>query len=175
MLAVRVRRLLLQAQAMAFALSTPFMMYTALEILTNCKSPVVVVLSGSMEPGIHRGDLLFLSNHAPQEYKNGDITVYQVPGDQITIVHRVVQTHTGPTDESGSRSYRFLTKGDNNDEDDLTLYRGRFDRLESKHVVGKVGLIVPLIGHVSLLFKEAPRKVRNGLLAILAPINLLPT
>ncbi|KAJ7434646.1 hypothetical protein B0H11DRAFT_1757152 [Mycena galericulata] len=114
--------LLLQARALAFALSTPFMMYTALGILTNCRSPAVVVLSSSMEPGIHRGVLLFLSNHTLQEYKNGDITVYQVPGDQIPIVHRVVQTHTGPPDESGAHSYRFLTKGDNNEEDDLTLY-----------------------------------------------------
>lgn len=93
------------------------MMYTALSLMTNCKSPVVVVLryawqraslhhhrsliefdthSGSMEPGIYRGDLLLLSNNLPQTYRNGDITVYQVAGDAITIVHRVVQTHDGP-------------------------------------------------------------------------------
>jgi len=107
-------QVLLQAQVVALSLSSTFMLYTSLGLFTNCKSPVVVVLrcfqlfypilirrvdaelSGSMEPGIYRGDLLFLSNYAPQEYKNGDITVYQVPGEAIPIVHRVVQTHSGP-------------------------------------------------------------------------------
>jgi signal peptidase len=49
-----------------------------------------------MEPGIYRGDLLFLSNNMPQNYVTGDITVYQVAGEAIQIVHRVVETHNGP-------------------------------------------------------------------------------
>ena len=31
-------------------------------VATNSQSPVVVVLSGSMEPGFYRGDILFLYN-----------------------------------------------------------------------------------------------------------------
>ncbi|KAJ7731294.1 putative signal peptidase [Mycena maculata] len=172
MLAIPVRHLLLQAQVVALALSTPYMMYTALRILTNCKSPVVVVLSGSMEPGIHRGDLLFLSNHMPQVYKNGDITVYQVPGEEISIVHRVVQTHTRPVNVSTPSFQGFLTKGDNNDEDDVTLYKG-FERLKREYVVGKVGCIIPLIGYASILFNETHR-VRYAMLAITALVNFIP-
>lgn len=34
-------------------------------VATNSQSPVVVVLSGSMEPGFYRGDILFLYNRKP--------------------------------------------------------------------------------------------------------------
>ncbi|KAJ7140680.1 signal peptidase complex catalytic subunit SEC11 [Mycena epipterygia] len=164
---MNLRRVLLQAQVVAFALSSTFMLYTALGLFMNCKSPVVVVLSGSMEPGIYRGDLLFLTNYAPQEYKNGDITVYEVPGEAIPIVHRVVQTHSGP--RNGIQ--RFLTKGDNNDVDDLTLYKG-LERLERQHVVGKVRCIIPLIGYVSILFNDS--RLRYGMFGIVGLLNLLP-
>lgn len=37
------------------------MVWKILMVITMCESPVVVVLSGSMEPAYHRGDILFLS------------------------------------------------------------------------------------------------------------------
>lgn len=46
-----------------------------------------------MEPAFYRGDLLFLTNPASERYKTGDITVYKVPGADIPIVHRVLETH----------------------------------------------------------------------------------
>ena len=46
-----------------------------------------------MEPAFYRGDLLFLTNPASQGYVNGDITVYKIPGADIPIVHRVLETH----------------------------------------------------------------------------------
>ncbi|KAJ7457783.1 putative signal peptidase [Mycena latifolia] len=165
------RQVLLQAQVLALTLSSAYMAYTALGLLTNCKSPVVVVLSGSMEPGIHRGDLLFLSNYMPQEYRNGDITVYQVPGEATPIVHRVVQTHSGPAHSPSAQ--RFLTKGDNNDVDDLVLYKG-LERLEPTHVVGKVRCVIPMVGYISILFNESKR-LRFGIFGIVGVLNLLPT
>ncbi|KAJ7090772.1 putative signal peptidase [Mycena belliarum] len=175
MLASRLRRLLLQAQVIALAMSSSAMAYTALGLATNCKSPIVVVLSGSMEPGINRGDLLILSNYAPQDYKNGDITVYEVPGEAIPIVHRVVQTHLEPASETDLESppiLRFLTKGDNNDVDDVGLYKER-ERLEPRHVVGKVRGIIPLVGYVSILFNESPR-LRYVLFCLMGLLSLLP-
>jgi signal peptidase len=32
-------------------------------VVTGSESPIVVVLSGSMEPAFYRGDLLFLTNY----------------------------------------------------------------------------------------------------------------
>lgn len=46
-----------------------------------------------MEPAFYRGDLLFLTNPKHEEYRTGDITVYKIPGADIPIVHRVMETH----------------------------------------------------------------------------------
>lgn len=46
-----------------------------------------------MEPAFYRGDLLFLTNPRNTPYVVGDITVYKVPGGDIPIVHRVIETH----------------------------------------------------------------------------------
>ena len=59
-------------------------------MLTNSPSPIVVVLSGSMEPAFQRGDLLFLWNR-DKEVQVGEIVVYNVKGKDIPIVHRIVR------------------------------------------------------------------------------------
>jgi signal peptidase len=46
-----------------------------------------------MEPAFYRGDLLFLTNPPQEKYQTGDITVYKIPGNEIPIVHRVLETH----------------------------------------------------------------------------------
>jgi len=51
---------------------------------------VVVVLSGSMEPGFHRGDILFL-NMGLQPVRTGEIVVFNLDGRDIPIVHRVIK------------------------------------------------------------------------------------
>jgi signal peptidase len=44
-----------------------------------------------MEPAFYRGDVLFLTNHA-KLYNTGDIVVYRLPGAEVPIVHRVLET-----------------------------------------------------------------------------------
>lgn len=60
---------------------------------TGSESPIVVVLSGSMEPAFHRGDLLFLTNFREEPVRVGDIVVFKVDGRDIPIVHRVIKLH----------------------------------------------------------------------------------
>ncbi|KAG5989611.1 Signal peptidase complex catalytic subunit [Claviceps pusilla] len=82
------------AQLMNFAmiLSTAFMMWKGLSVITDSPSPIVVVLSGSMEPAFQRGDLLLLWNrNVRQETAVGEIVVYNIKGKDIPIVHRVVR------------------------------------------------------------------------------------
>lgn len=86
------RPALLQALNFVTVVSTALCMWKGLSVLTDTESPVVVVLSGSMEPAFYRGDLLFLSM-PNQKFRVGDITVYKVPGAEIPIVHRVLETH----------------------------------------------------------------------------------
>ena len=53
---------------------------------------VVVVLSGSMEPGFYRGDILFL-NMGRAPIRAGEVVVYNIDGRDIPIVHRVIKVH----------------------------------------------------------------------------------
>jgi signal peptidase len=53
---------------------------------------VVVVLSGSMEPGFKRGDILFL-NMGKAPIRTGEIVVFNIDGREIPIVHRVIKVH----------------------------------------------------------------------------------
>lgn len=39
---------------------------SSLSVVTDSPSPIVVVLSGSMEPAFQRGDLLFLCTRPPE-------------------------------------------------------------------------------------------------------------
>lgn len=58
-----------------------------------------------MEPAFYRGDLLFLTNPPHEKYHTGDITVYKIPGNEIPIVHRVLETHdVTPKKKRGKKS-----------------------------------------------------------------------
>lgn len=84
--------MLLQGLNFVSVVATALMLWKGVSIVTNTESPIVVVLSGSMEPAFQRGDLLLLSLPPKSALRNGDITVYNVGGD-IPIVHRVIEVH----------------------------------------------------------------------------------
>ena len=56
--------------------------------VTKSESPVVVVLSGSMEPAFQPGDILFLNN-AVEQVGVGDVVVFKIKDRDIPIVHRI--------------------------------------------------------------------------------------
>jgi signal peptidase len=67
-------------------------MWKGLSVFADSPSPIVVVLSGSMEPAFQRGDLLVLWNrNIVKETQVGEVVVYNVKGKDIPIVHRVVR------------------------------------------------------------------------------------
>ncbi|KAJ7589968.1 signal peptidase complex catalytic subunit SEC11 [Mycena floridula] len=146
-----VRHVLFQALSFALTISSSLMIYKFLCLLTNSASPVVVVLSGSMEPAFSRGDIIFMTNLPHERYKTGDIMVYKIPGADIPIVHRVLETHDTP----GTLKQLMLTKGDNNDIDDLELYKG-LEWLERHHIVGKVRGFLPYVGYVTIVMDDFP-------------------
>ena len=86
------RQSLQQVLNFALVLSTAFMLWKSLSVIADSPSPIVVVLSGSMEPAFQRGDLLFLWNR-DKTAKVGEIVVYNVKGKDIPIVHRVVRSY----------------------------------------------------------------------------------
>lgn len=89
---MNLRLQLLQGLNLILVLSTAFMAWKAMSIVTNAESPIVVVLTGSMEPAFQRGDLLFLWNRNKRNAV-GDVVVYNIEGKPIPIVHRVLREH----------------------------------------------------------------------------------
>lgn len=57
------RKLGFQILNLAMIVFSALMMWKSLMVLTGSEAPVVVVLSGSMEPAFQRGDILFLNNN----------------------------------------------------------------------------------------------------------------
>lgn len=77
----------------AMIVSSALMIWKGLMVVTGSESPIVVVLSGSMEPAFYRGDLLFLTNYKDEPIRVGDIIVFRIDGRDIPIVHRVLKVH----------------------------------------------------------------------------------
>lgn len=145
------RQLATQVLNFALVLSTAFMLWKGLSVLTDSPSPIVVVLSGSMEPAFYRGDLLFLWNRG-RDTQVGEVVVYNVQGKDIPIVHRVVRRFGG-----GDEPLRLLTKGDNNNADDTELYaRGQDYLNRATDIIGSVRGYAPLVGYVTILLSEHP-------------------
>ncbi|WVN89467.1 signal peptidase I [Cryptococcus depauperatus CBS 7841] len=155
---------LFQALSFLTVIASGLIMWKGLCLFTNSESPIVVVLSGSMEPAFYRGDILFLTN--PEvPYEIGDITVYKIPGSHIPIVHRVIESHISNTTQL------LLTKGDNNKFDDISLYQG-MEWIERQHVIGKVRGFLPYVGYVTIAMNDFP-KLKYGLLGSVAMYLLI--
>ncbi|TFK28650.1 signal peptidase complex catalytic subunit SEC11 [Coprinopsis marcescibilis] len=184
------RYVLLQVLNFASVIASGLMIWKGLGVVTNSESPIVVVLSGSMEPAFYRGDLLFLTNPPSEHYKTGDITVYKIPGQDIPIVHRVLETRNlPPTVDVRQYTKRYgrlttqsktsnqtdpqllLTKGDNNQIDDIGLYQG-IEWLERSHIVGKVRGFLPYVGYVTIAMNDFPQ-LKYALLGGLGLLALL--
>ena len=75
-----------------------------------------------MEPAFYRGDLLFLTNPADQRYQTGDITVYKIPGADIPIVHRVLETHDLVAESKGCVRFLPLALHDSRSNDSVPYY-----------------------------------------------------
>lgn len=86
-------------------------MWKGLSVLSDSPSPIVVVLSESMEPAFQRGDLLLLWNrNLLGETAVGEIVVYNVKGKDIPIVHRVVRRYgSGYVCRASIHLHRVLT------------------------------------------------------------------
>eukprot|EP00669_Euglena_mutabilis_P007276 TRINITY_DN2615_c0_g1_i2.p1 TRINITY_DN2615_c0_g1~~TRINITY_DN2615_c0_g1_i2.p1 ORF type:complete len:202 (-),score=89.55 TRINITY_DN2615_c0_g1_i2:182-745(-) len=146
------RQFFTQAVSLGMVICSALMIWKGLMFLTNSESPIVVVLSGSMEPGFTRGDLLFLTFHEVGDpLKAGDIVVFKVDGRDIPIVHRVITAHTTAAD-----AFFLLTKGDNNQVHDRALYAQGQLWLERRHILGRAKGYLPYVGMVTIVMNDYP-------------------
>ena len=127
----------------SYAVIGSYMIWKLVGVFLNNESPVVCVLSESMEPGFKRGDILFIK---PQEYKVGDVSVFQVYEGSIPIVHRVIK----------KINEKLLTKGDNNYLDDVGLYKPRKTMLEAHEIRAGVFGYIPFFGMITIWISQIP-------------------
>ncbi|KAL1298089.1 hypothetical protein AAHE18_18G007000 [Arachis hypogaea] len=160
-----IRQQLMKAITLGMIVGSALIIWKALVCMSGTESPVVVVLSGSMEPAFKRGDILFLYM-SKDPIRAGDILVFN--GRDIPIVHRVIQVHerqdTGEVD--------ILTKGDSNNDDDRVLYAQGQLWLQRHHIMGRAIGSLPYAGWVTIILTEKPiiKYVLIGALGLLITI-----
>ncbi len=148
------KKIIIAVVMIVIAFFGSFLVYFILQISFNTESPIVVVISGSMEPTIHKGDLLFVRGIDAEYIKNGtaedldgDVIVFNARGlwfnaPQEPIVHRVIGKY------NISDTWYFLTKGDAN-----ILPDG--GSVPESRVIGVVVGRIPYIGWVKIFLTES--------------------
>jgi len=147
------RDALYQILNMGMVISSALMIWKALICISGSESPIVVVLSGSMEPAFYRGDLLFLTHFRQEPIEIGEIVVYKLKEREIPIVHRVIKRH----ENTDTGEIKYLTKGDNNQVDDRGLYNPGQKWIVPEEIIGRARGQVPYIGIVTILLNDYPK------------------
>ncbi|WP_416326573.1 signal peptidase I [[Eubacterium] hominis] len=117
------------------------------------------VISGSMEPGIPVGSIVYAKEVPFDDLKTGDIISFTVSGN-TKVTHRI----QGIDKEHQS----FTTKGDANNVEDG-------DPVSYQNVIGKVALSIPFLGYLSVYIKTPIGiAVACGVVFVLLILNFLP-
>jgi len=119
----------------------------------------LAVLSGSMEPEIGVGAIVFAKESDLNDIVIGDVITYRIAGSTM-VTHRVA--------DIDQNNQQFYTKGDANDVMDAQPVP--FD-----NIVGKVAFSVPYIGYMSI-YAKTPLGIAAicGILLILILLTFLP-
>ena len=96
-----------------------------------------LVVSGSMEPSLYAGDMVFVNSNVEFEnVKIGDVIIFQYEGKNI--IHRVIE-------ETWIENEKYLkTKGDNNKSADgyLTTEENFCGVVVDEYVIPKIGFLI---------------------------------
>ncbi len=112
------------------------------------------VISGSMEPAIPTGSIVYVRDVEADKVEENDVIAYYSDTDTGAIItHRVVKNRV--------INGEFVTKGDANDAEDVTPVS--YDRL-----LGKVVLSIPYLGAVLALVATTTGKFSVGCLILAA-------
>ncbi len=118
------------------------------------------VLSGSMEPQIPVGALLYVKPCSADDVAVGDVITFVLNEDLMTATHRVVAIDT----EAGT----FTTKGDANETEDGAP-------VSFQNLIGKPLFAIPLVGYLSAYLSTWTGKIVGiGTVLLLLLILFLP-
>lgn len=109
------------------------------------------VTSGSMEPAIPTGSMVFSKETSFDKLKEGDVITFMI-SDEQTVTHRIKRINTDKE--------KFTTKGDANDVEDSK-------QVSYENVIGKVVLHVPYLGYMMVMSGT------KGRIVLLAGIGLV--
>lgn len=157
----KIKKIVITVLLIITAIGAPFLIYWIMQLSLKTESPMVVVISGSMEPTYSKGDLLFLSGEEPNDIGFGDVIVFDPNGVWLSpptepVVHRVINiTFYGGI-------WWYMTKGDANLLPDQWSYQpeGEFNPfidprwIPQTKIIGKVVGRIPFIGWVKILLTE---------------------
>ena len=125
---------------------------------------VYTVLSGSMEPNIPVGSLIYVQDKNPADLKAGDVITYMA-SEKTVVTHRIVEV---VPDENDPSVLRFRTKGDANNTEDGGL-------VHSNNILGKQVFHIPLLGYVSNYIQSPPGMyVAIGVGAVILLLTFVP-
>lgn len=117
---------------------------------------IYTVVSGSMEPAIPVGSLVYINNMTPEDVQEGDVIAFYGATDGSSIItHRVVTNSTIMSE--------FITKGDANEENDM-------NPIPYSHFIGKVVLTVPKMGGLAQTFTSTSGKIAAACMIALAVV-----
>ena len=92
------------------------------------------VLTGSMEPRLRANDMVFIVKTNPEDYKVGDIALYQ--DGSTLVIHRIISIDDV---EDGDSTKRMVTlKGDANNASDTPI--------SIKNLKGRLKFSIPFVG-----------------------------
>lgn len=127
-----------------------------LQIFLGSSIPLAVVSSYSMDPTLHVTDIVVSLMPSRNNYAVGDIIIFKNPLGEL-IVHRVIKKCLNPP--------VYVTQGDANPIPDTYQIR-------SSDIYGKVIVVIPYLGTLSLLYNKYPFVIITYILLI-ALISLL--
>lgn len=162
---VKPRTAIEQFIAFGLIVVTALMIWKSLIVVFQSESPIVVVLSGSMEPGFYRGDLLLLFQ-SDSDFEIGQVIVFNIDKREIPIVHRLESLH-----QKQNGQVEMLTKGDNNQIHDRGLYKGHL-WISRKHIMGRAMGYFPYVGMATIWMNDYP-PLKYGLIGMLALFVLI--
>lgn len=123
---------------------------------------VFTVVSGSMEPVYHVGDLLYVRPTEPADLQPGDVITFVMNEQLVVGTHRIVEV-----EDTGERLY-FYTKGDANAAMDAAP-------VAQENVLGTPVFSIPLLGYVAAFVQQPPGSyVAVAVGAVLLALVLLP-
>ena len=106
------------------------------------------VVSGSMEPSIPVGSLVYIKAVAPEDVQEGDVAAFYGAVDSASIItHRVVENRTFMGE--------LITKGDANQEEDI-------NPVSYEQFIGRVEHSFPRLGALAELFTSHVGKIAAG-------------